>query len=43
MAFPLARDDAYQTYEYACHEGNSAIESILRGTRVQERAAKSND
>jgi hypothetical protein len=43
LAFPLARDDAYQMYEYACHEGNSAVETILRGARVQERATSSND
>jgi len=23
-------------YEYACHEGNYAIEDILRGARAQE-------
>jgi hypothetical protein len=26
-------------YEYACHEGNYAMEDILRGAREQERAA----
>jgi hypothetical protein len=24
-------------YEYACHEGNYALESILSGARYQER------
>jgi hypothetical protein len=43
MAFPLARDDEYRMYEYACHEGNSAVEMILRGARVQEQAAQSSD
>lgn len=38
VAYPLARDDQYQVFEYACHEGNHAIESILRGARVQEGA-----
>ena len=37
IAYPLARDDEYQMFEYACHEGNHAIELILRGARVQER------
>jgi hypothetical protein len=37
VAFPLKRDDSYQIYEYACHEGNTATESILRGARVQEQ------
>jgi hypothetical protein len=26
-------------YEYACHEGNYAMENILKGARVQEKAA----
>ena len=25
--------------EYACHEGNYGLEDILRGARVQEKAA----
>ena len=37
VAYPLARDDQYQVFEYACHEGNHAIESILRGARAQEQ------
>ena len=37
LAFPLTRDDGYRIYEYACHEGNSAVEGILRGARYQER------
>ena len=40
LAFPLGRDDAYQMFEYACHEGNQAVELVLRGARVQERAAE---
>ncbi len=40
IAYPLARDDEYQMYEYACHEGNHAIELMLRGARVQEQAAQ---
>jgi hypothetical protein len=31
------RDDDYQIYEYACHEGNYAIELVLRGARAEER------
>jgi hypothetical protein len=37
LAFPLMRDDGYRIYEYACHEGNRAVEGILRGARYQER------
>jgi hypothetical protein len=40
IAYPLARDDEYQMFEYACHEGNHAIELILRGARVQEQKAR---
>ena len=28
-----------QVYEYACHEGNYAMEGILAGARLQEREA----
>ena len=37
LAFPLMKDDEYQIYEYACHEGNRAVEGILRGARYRER------
>jgi hypothetical protein len=30
VAFPLNRDDRYQIFEYACHEGNHALENMLR-------------
>lgn len=40
VAYPLARDDKYQVFEYACHEGNRAIELILGGARAQERTSK---
>jgi hypothetical protein len=36
VAIPLARDADYQIYEYACHEGNHAVENILRGARAQD-------
>jgi hypothetical protein len=36
IAFPLVRDDEYRMYEYACHEGNSAVQSILGGARAEE-------
>ncbi len=40
LAFPLMKDDEYRVYEYACHEGNRAVEGILRGARYQERVGK---
>ncbi|MGE0359302.1 MAG: hypothetical protein AB7H93_00920 [Vicinamibacterales bacterium] len=39
LAFPLTRDDGYRIYEYACHEGNRAVEGVLSGARYQERAS----
>jgi hypothetical protein len=30
MAFPLNRDEPYRIFEYACHEGNHALENMLR-------------
>jgi len=34
VAVPLTRDPAYRIYEYACHEGNTAVQNILRGGRA---------
>jgi len=36
VQIPLARDDNYRIYEYACHEGNEAVELVLRGGRALE-------
>ena len=33
---PLRGEPDYEIYEYACHEGNTAITGILGGARVQE-------
>jgi hypothetical protein len=41
VSVPFTRDDSYQIYEYACHEGNQAIGNILRGARAKEKAAGS--
>ena len=30
VAFPLNKDDRYLIFEYACHEGNRALENMLR-------------
>jgi hypothetical protein len=37
LQYTLARDDRYGMYEYACHEGNYALQNILRGARTVER------
>ena len=36
VTFDYRRDDTYQQYEYACHEGNYAVPNSLRGARAQE-------
>ena len=40
VAIPLERDDTYQLFEYACHEGNHAVEHVLRGARAAEAPRK---
>lgn len=37
VAIPLERDETYRMFEYACHEGNTAVEMILGGARSHER------
>jgi hypothetical protein len=39
FSMPLTRNESYQMFEYACHEGNQAVGLILRGARTQEKAA----
>ncbi len=39
VAIPLTRDPEYQLYEYACQEGNHAVETILGGGRAADKAA----
>jgi hypothetical protein len=41
FANPLIRNDGYQMFEYACHEGNQATALILRGARTLEKEAAS--
>ena len=40
ISIPVVRDDNYRIFEYACHEGNYAVEHILSGARTQEREGK---
>ena len=43
VAIPLERDPNYTIFEYACHEGNHAVENVLSGGRAndaQEAAIK---
>jgi hypothetical protein len=43
VAIPLTRDDSYQIFEYACHEGNRAIENVLSMARNAEKRAAESD
>ena len=36
VEIPLNRESDYMIFEYACHEGNRAVENILRGGRAQD-------
>jgi hypothetical protein len=36
VSIPLHRNPEYRLYEYACHEGNRAVEGVLRGARAEE-------
>jgi hypothetical protein len=38
VAIPLTREDDYRMYEYACHEGNEAVELVLRGGRAHDQS-----
>jgi hypothetical protein len=37
-AFPLTHDEKYRIYEYACHEGNHAVENVLSNGRASDNA-----
>jgi hypothetical protein len=40
VSFPLTLDPEYRLFEYACHEGNYAMEGIMRGKRAEDARAK---
>jgi hypothetical protein len=40
VSFPLTADPTYRLYEYACHEGNYAMEGIMRGKRAEDGRKK---
>ena len=37
--FPLKNEPSYEWWEYACHEGNTAVPNFITSSRA-ERAAK---
>jgi hypothetical protein len=40
VAFAIPRDPDYYLYEYACHEGNYALENMLRASREADRRGR---
>jgi hypothetical protein len=40
MMMRIPRDDDYEVFEYACHEGNYTMFNILSGSRAQEKMDK---
>jgi hypothetical protein len=43
MAFPWTRDESYELYEYACHEGNTVVPYYIRSTSPRFVNTTSND
>jgi hypothetical protein len=39
VSYPLNRDNGFEVYEYACHEGNYGLLDILSGAREEEKKA----
>jgi hypothetical protein len=37
VGMPLSRDPEYKLYEYACQEGNHAVENVLSGGRAADK------
>jgi len=42
VGIPLTRDPDYKMFEYACHEGNHAVENVLSGGRAAEKQTSKN-
>jgi hypothetical protein len=40
VALPLNRDEKYEMFEYACHEGNLSIPNELRAGRAEDKVSK---
>jgi hypothetical protein len=40
VSYPMKRDDKYQMYEYACHEGNEAIRGYIVNSRYERAHPK---
>jgi len=40
VQFPLKLDNKYQMFEYACHEGNTAIRGYIETSRYERAHPK---
>src|SRR5262249_24434461 len=40
VAYPIMLDNSYQMYEYACHEGNTAIRNYIETSRYERAHPK---
>jgi catechol 2,3-dioxygenase-like lactoylglutathione lyase family enzyme len=39
IAYPMKRDDSYRLFEYACHEGNTAVRNYIETSRYERAHA----
>jgi hypothetical protein len=39
IAYPMQRDDSYRLFEYACHEGNTAVRNYIETSRYEREHA----
>jgi hypothetical protein len=42
VAYPFRRNPTYVIFEYACHEGNYALATLLSGSQTEQRAQERN-
>jgi len=40
VAYPMYLDNSYEFYEYACHEGNTAVRNYIETSRFERNAQK---
>ena len=40
VAYPMQLDKSYQMYEYACHEGNTAVRNYIETSRFERANPK---
>jgi hypothetical protein len=40
VAYPMYLDNKYEMYEYACHEGNTAVRNYIETSRFERTHPK---